>query len=64
MPIDSKVIEARTVAEESCRVVGQEGFYPGRLVDTHYLVRFKPVLETRLSQAGARLARILNLILQ
>lgn len=64
LPGDTRLVGLREVAEESCRIVGQEGFYPGRLVDTDYIARFKPVVETRLAQAGSRLARILNQILQ
>lgn len=47
-------------AEESCRIVGLPGFYPGRLVDLTYVQRFTPVMEQRLQQAGARLAGVLN----
>lgn len=50
-------------AEESCRIVGLPGFYPGRLVDLTYVQRFTPVMEQRLRQAGARLAGVLNLAL-
>lgn len=54
---------AAKVAEESCRVVGTPGFYPGRLVDMDYLTQFLPVLETRLALAGVRLAEVLNRVL-
>jgi hypothetical protein len=47
-------------AEESCRIVGLAGFYPGRLVDLAYVQRFTPLMEQRLQQAGARLAVTLN----
>ena len=47
-------------AEESCRIVGLPGFYPGRLVDLAYVLRFTPLMEQRLQQAGARLAALLN----
>jgi hypothetical protein len=47
-------------AEESCRIVGLEGFYPARLVDLAYVQRFTPLMEQRLQQAGARLAVTLN----
>jgi hypothetical protein len=47
-------------AEESCRIVGLAGFYPGRLVDLAYVQRFTPLMEQRLQQAGARLAVVLN----
>lgn len=47
-------------AEESCRIVGQPGFYPGRLVDMPYVQRFAPLIEQRLRLAGARLAELIN----
>ena len=50
-------------AEESCRIVGQPGFYPGRLVDQAYIQRFTPIMEQRLQLAGARLAGLINLAL-
>ena len=50
-------------AEESCRIVGQTGFYPGRLVDQAYIQRFTPIMEQRLQMAGARLAVLINLAL-
>jgi hypothetical protein len=51
-------------AEESCRIVGQPGFYPGRLVDQAYVQRFTPIMEQRLQLAGARLAGLINIALQ
>ncbi len=51
-------------AEESCRIVGQPGFYPGRLVDQAYVQRFTPIVEQRIQLAGARLAGLINLALQ
>ena len=47
-------------AEESCRIVGQPGFYPGRLVDMSYVQRFAPLMEQRLRLAGTRLADLIN----
>ncbi|MFZ4478829.1 MAG: S1/P1 nuclease [Rhodoferax sp.] len=47
-------------AEESCKIVGTPGFYPGRNLRPDYVQRFTPVLEQRLSEAGARLAGLLN----
>lgn len=47
-------------AEESCRIVGQPGFYPDRHLDADYMATFTPVLEGRLTQAGRRLALMLN----
>jgi hypothetical protein len=49
-------------AEESCRIVSTEGFYPGRLVDAPYIRRFVPVMKDRLAVAGARLGYLLNRI--
>ena len=54
---------AAQAAEESCRIVRQPGFYPGRLVDQAYIQRFTPIMELRLQQAGARLAGLINLAL-
>ncbi len=47
-------------AEESCQVVGMPGFYPERSIDDTYVGRFTPIMEQRLSIAGARLADLLN----
>jgi hypothetical protein len=47
-------------AEESCRIVGQPGFYPERLVDMAYVQRFAPLMEQRLRLAGSRLAELIN----
>lgn len=49
-----------TVAEESCRIVNQEGMYPGRLVDVGYVTKYKETLVQRLHTAGMRLAALLN----
>jgi hypothetical protein len=51
-------------AEESCRLVATEGFYPDRLVDQRYIQRFTPLMEQRLAMAGARLAALLNTVLR
>lgn len=48
------------VAEESCRIVAQPGFYPGRKVGAEYLTAYRPVLEEQSALAGARLAELLN----
>jgi nuclease S1 len=55
---------AAAVAEESCRIIGTRGFYPKRLVDFSYVERYTPVVEERLSLAGARLAAVLNRLLR
>ena len=51
-------------AEESCRIVSGQGFYPVRLIDLPYIQSFTPVMERRLATAGARLAGILNAALK
>jgi hypothetical protein len=51
---------AINAAEESCRIVAKPSFYPGRLVDANYIEEYTPVMEQRLSAAGARLASLLN----
>jgi hypothetical protein len=48
------------VAEESCRIVDAPGFYPDRIVEVPYIVKYTPVMEQRLILAGARLAVLLN----
>jgi len=55
-----RAFSAAQPAEESCRIVAQPGFYPGRLVDQTYIQRFTPIMEQRLQQAGARLAGLIN----
>lgn len=47
-------------AEESCKIVGSEGYYPGRQVGQEYIDKFTPIAEQRLGTAGARLSGILN----
>jgi hypothetical protein len=47
-------------AEESCKIVGTDGFYPERKVGQDYIEKFTPVMEQRLTVAGARLAGLLN----
>jgi hypothetical protein len=53
-------LNAASIAEESCRIVGTPGFYPDRKVDVPYIEQFTPVMEGRLVAAGARLAAVLN----
>jgi hypothetical protein len=51
----------RQWAEESCRVVASEGFYPsGHKIDYDYAQRMGPALKERLVAAGRRLATLLN----
>lgn len=54
---------ALTTAEESCRIVGMNGFYPQRKVGLDYVDRFTPLMEQRLALAGSRLAALLNTVL-
>jgi hypothetical protein len=56
--------DAVRVAEESCHIVDTPGFYPDRLVDVPYIVNYTPVMEQRLTLAGARLAALLNQLLR
>ena len=58
--VQAGAFNAASVAEESCQVVGTPGFYPDRKVDVPYVAQFTPVMEGRLSLAGARLAAVLN----
>jgi hypothetical protein len=48
-------------AEESCRIVSEPGFYPGKDFQLPgYRARWWPVLEQRVITAGHRLAKLLN----
>jgi hypothetical protein len=48
-------------AEESCRIVASEGFYPAqRTLDTAYVTRWGATLAQRVQAAGQRLATVLN----
>ena len=52
---------ARAWAEESCRVVSAEGFYPqGHKLGDDYPRRVRTVLVQQLAIAGSRLAAVLN----
>lgn len=59
-PVAPGELNAGQAAEESCRIVGTAGYYPGRKLDTAYIEQFTPVMEARLALAGARLAAALN----
>jgi nuclease S1 len=51
-------------AEESCRIVQQPEFYPGRRVpESDYAGHYLGVANERLEAAGHRLARLLNAVL-
>ncbi len=62
MPVVSQALdlEPAHMAEESCRIVAQTGFYPGADLNAAYAQRFTPVLRQRLALAAARLAAMLN----
>jgi hypothetical protein len=48
-------------ALESCRVITENGLYPERrLIPRSYMEQHRPLAETRLRQAGQRLARLIN----
>jgi hypothetical protein len=64
IPPDAANLSAANAAEESCRIVGRIGFYPGRKLGGNYLETYDPVLNRQLQLAGARLAGILNRIWQ
>jgi hypothetical protein len=54
-------IEPARWAEASCRVVLREGFMPPRAkIGQDYVLRWRPVAEDRLRQAGHALATLLN----
>ena len=36
-------LDMARAAEESCRIVGTDGFYPGRRLDDGYMARYAPV---------------------
>jgi hypothetical protein len=58
--VPGATFDAVNAAEESCRIVAKPSFYPGRLVDVAYIEEFTPVMEQRLTVAGAGLASLLN----
>ena len=62
MPVEN--LDPVNAAEESCNIVSLKGFYPGRLVEVPYIQRYTPVMERRLTAAGARLAGVLNAALK
>lgn len=54
--------DAVVAAEESCRIVSTEGFYPDRhKLDADYAQRWSATLVQRLSTAGTRLAAVLEI---
>lgn len=63
-PPIAKDWKPETAAGESCGIVDQNGFYPGRLVDVGYITKYQDTLSQRLQVAGLRLAALLNRVLQ
>ncbi len=59
-PSDIGLANAIAMAEESCRIVAQPGFYPQGDPSPAYVARMTPVLLQRLALAGQRLAALLN----
>ncbi len=45
-------LDMSRAAEESCRIIGEAGFYPSRKLDSGYVEQFTPVMEQRLVAAG------------
>lgn len=62
VPLASDVLDLDPahMAQESCRIVAQAGFYPDAGLSAAYTQRFTPVLQQRLALAAARLAALLN----
>jgi hypothetical protein len=60
VPNGANALNPVHAAEESCRIVGEQGFYPPRKVGHDYAERYMTVIEQRLNTAGARLALLLN----
>ena len=58
--VAAQTLDTVQIAQESCRIVATEGFYPSRLVEANYVERFAPVAEQRLHCAALRLAGMLN----
>lgn len=60
-PVTADVSKPAQWAEESCRIVAADGFYPsGHKIGADYLQRMVPTLKERLAVAGRRLATLLN----
>lgn len=53
-------VSAAQVAEESCKIVAEPGFYPDRKLSSDYVTKYLPVVEQQLRLAGERLAQVLN----
>ena len=53
-------IAPERIAEASCAIVAQEGFYPPHRLAPDYEARYRPVADQQLRWAAARLAALLN----
>lgn len=60
LPKTAKPATVIQIAEESCKLVGQPGFYPGHTVDSQYVQRVTLLMEQQLKAASERLAALLN----
>jgi hypothetical protein len=63
VPDAAKETDPARIAEESCRIAQDPGFYPSRKVRQGYLQAAGATIETRLRLGGARLARVLSGVL-
>jgi hypothetical protein len=64
LPMKGKPAAVVQFAEESCRLVGQPGFYPEHTIDSKYIQKVTPLMEQQLKAAGDRLAALLNQVLR
>ena len=64
LPKTAKPANVIQIAEESCRLVGQAGFYPGHVIDSQYVQKVTPLMEQQLKAASERLAALLNQVLR
>jgi hypothetical protein len=59
-PSEATELDPARMAEESCRIASQDGFYPARKVGVEYVEWARGIVRSRLVLAGARLAGVLN----
>lgn len=64
LPDGANVTDPARIAEESCRIASEPGFYPSRKVSQGYLQAAGATIEARLRLGGARLAEALNGLLR
>jgi hypothetical protein len=60
VPSEATELDPARMAEESCRIASQDGFYPARKVSQEYVEWGRATIRARLVLAGGRLAGILN----